>query len=214
MKTLHSFVFNNFAENTYIITHSAECAIIDPGCYGKEELDRLTGIIESEKIQPAFIINTHAHIDHVLGVTALKNYYNIPFFLSRDEVQILQSNKVLASTYGFPDWEEPSVDGFLDDKTNLKIGGMTWQILSIPGHSPGHLAFYNRSENIVISGDALFKGSIGRTDLPGGNFNILINSIRTKIFTLPDDTLVYPGHGPETTVGAEKKYNPFFGKNI
>lgn len=214
MPFIKIFCFNDFGENTFVIVDEEECIIIDPGCYSKEEVEVLIHYIESQNLRPKSIINTHCHIDHVLGVEKIKNHFQIPFMIREKELPALTSVKLYAPLYGYPGFVEPVPDDFIDEQETVSVGNQRWQIFDVPGHSPGHIALYNREASICISGDVLFNRSIGRTDLPGGDHETLIKSIKTKIFTLPENTKIFPGHGPETTVGEEKKYNPFCGENV
>lgn len=214
MPFIKIFCFNDFRENTFVIVDEEECIIIDPGCYSKEEVEDLIHYIESQNLRPKSIINTHCHIDHVLGVEKIKNHFQIPFIIREKELPALTSVKLYAPLYGYPGFAEPVPDDFIDEQDTVSLENQYWQILDVPGHSPGHIALYNREASVCISGDVLFNRSIGRTDLPGGDYETLIKSIKTKIFTLPENTKIFPGHGPETTVGEEKKYNPFCGENV
>lgn len=210
MTTIQSFTFNPFGENTYVLSdETGEAVIIDPGCYNREELGELADYVADNNLKPVSIINTHAHIDHVLGVAAVKRKYDIPFYLHKLDEPLLLAVKTYASNYGFAGFDEPSIDGYLEEGKSYTFGNTTLEILFVPGHAPGHVAFFNRDEKFVVGGDVLFRQSIGRTDLPGGNFETLIESIRTKLFTLPDDVTVYAGHMQPTTIGFEKRNNPF-----
>ena len=210
MIQIKSFTFNPFSENTYVLyDESAEAVIIDPGCYDKAEYQKLNDYIESNALKPVKIINTHAHIDHVLGVAALKRKYNIPFFLHKLDEPLLKAVKTYASNYGFVQFDEPEIDGYLDEGNKVEFGNSSLKVIFVPGHAPGHVAFVNDEQHFVIGGDVLFRQSIGRTDLPGGDMKILLNSIRTQLFTLDDDYTVYAGHMEPTTIGFEKKNNPF-----
>jgi hydroxyacylglutathione hydrolase len=213
MPFIKIFCFNDFAENTMVLVDGQACVIIDPGCYKKEESDELIQFIEGQKLQPERIINTHCHIDHILGVERIKTYFHIPFVMRETDMPTLKSARLSASLYGYHGFVEPEPDDFIDSGYILKLGEQAWETLDVPGHSPGHIALYNREAAVCISGDVLFKRSIGRTDLPGGDHEILIRSIRTKLFTLPDHTKIYPGHGPQTSIGDEKKFNPFCSEN-
>jgi len=211
MMQIAVFTFNPFGENTYIIyDETREAVIVDPGNYGKDEDNRLESFIESEQLVPKWIANTHAHVDHVLGVSFAKRRWGIPFVLHRTEEPILRSVKVYAPHYGFVHYQEPEVDQWFEEGDEITFGETTLEILFVPGHAPGHVAFYHAPSKTLIAGDVLFRESIGRTDLPGGDHPTLLRSIREKIFVLPEEVTVYPGHGPSTTVGHEKKYNPFF----
>lgn len=205
-----SFVFNPFQENTYIIRNDArECIITDPGMYGAEETTHLTEYLTANDLKPVAIVNTHAHIDHILGVNTLKQKYGIPFYLHEKELPVLQGATASAMMFGFDFKDIPTVDGYLKEGNTFKLGTDELAIRFTPGHSPGSVVLYYAPGNWVIGGDVLFNGSIGRTDLPGGDHETLLNSITREMYTLPDNTTVYSGHGAATTIGNEKKYNPF-----
>lgn len=210
MLQIKKFTFNPFAENTYVLfDHTKACIVIDPGCYEKTEQQELTAFIDSNNLVVKKLVNTHCHIDHVLGNAFIKRKYNVDLFIHPHEEPILRAVKSYASNYGFFQYEDSMSDKFLTERDSLEFGEQKLQILFVPGHSPGHIAFYDAASKSLIGGDVLFENSIGRTDLPGGNFNTLINSIHEKFFTLPDDVTVYCGHGDETSIGFEKRTNPF-----
>ncbi|GCC50719.1 MBL fold metallo-hydrolase [Chryseotalea sanaruensis] len=210
MLTLQRFTFNDLAENTYILYDTnGLCFVIDPGCYSKNEQEELANFIQAKKLKVVQVLNTHCHIDHVLGNYFVTSTYKAPLFIPSGEEAVLKAVKAYAPNYGFQQYQEAEPAGFLAEATYLSLGEEVIQILSVPGHSPAHVAFYIAKQAILIGGDVLFRESIGRTDLPGGNFDTLIKSIHTKLFTLPNDVTVYPGHGPETTIGYEKVNNPF-----
>lgn len=210
MLQVQSFVFNPLQENTYILFDDTNsCVIVDPGCYEKHEEEELSQFITDNRLSVKAVVNTHCHIDHILGNYALKERYKVPLLIPEKELVVLQSGKVYAPAYGFHRYQEASADRYLTEADQLEIGGTKLSILFVPGHSPGHLAFYDAESAVLIAGDVLFYNSIGRTDLPGGNYSTLIESIHKKLFQLPDNTVVYPGHGPETTIGFEKRTNPF-----
>jgi hydroxyacylglutathione hydrolase len=215
MLHLHLFTFNDFAENTYLLyADNGECLVIDPGCYYKEEQAELVNFIATKKLAVTHVLNTHCHVDHVLGNYFVTDYYKVPLHIPAGEDAVLKSVKVYAPTYGFNQYQESEPHGFLSEQTSLALDDVVIRILSVPGHSPGHVAFYLEAQKILIGGDVLFRASIGRTDLPGGNLGTLLNSINTKLFSLPDDVVVYPGHGPETTIGYEKLNNPYCGIHL
>lgn len=210
MLRIKKFIFNPFGENTYVLfDDSKECMVIDPGCYEKAEQQELTAFIDSNQLVVKMLLNTHCHIDHVLGNAFVKRKFNVGLFINPIEEPLLRAVKSYASNYGFFQYEDSVADGFLTEKDVVAFGEQKLQILFVPGHSPGHIAFYDEASKILVGGDVLFENSIGRTDLPGGNFNTLINSIHEKFFTLPDDVTVYCGHGEETSIGFEKRTNPF-----
>ncbi|MCC9136328.1 MBL fold metallo-hydrolase [Pontibacter silvestris] len=202
--------FNPFQENTYLLHDDTnECIVVDPGCYEQHEREQLKKYIEDNSLKVTRLLNTHCHIDHVLGNKFVAATCKVGLEIHPEDEQTLRSVQVYAPAYGFPLYQEELPASFLKEGDVVKFGNTKLQIFFTPGHAPGHVVFYNEQEKIVVGGDVLFKNSIGRTDLPGGDFDTLIKSIRTKLFTLPDEVTVYPGHGPETTIGYEKKYNPF-----
>ena len=210
MLEVKKFTFNPFAENTYVLfDDTKECVIIDPGCHDKTEQDELVRFIESNTLIVKKLINTHCHIDHVLGNAFVKRKFNVQLYIHPIEEALLRAVKSYASNYGFHQYEDSTADVFLTENDVVEFGNQRLQILFVPGHSPGHIAFYDAVSKTLIGGDVLFENSIGRSDLPGGNHNTLINSIREKFFTLPDNVTVYCGHGEETSIGFEKRTNPF-----
>lgn len=210
MLNVHFFTFNPFDENTYIISnHKKECWIVDPGMYEQRETDAFISFIEKQQLNPVAIINTHAHLDHIFGVEVLKTKYNIPFGIHEQELPVLQRGQETAAMFGMKMGSVPVADFYIPHGMPLQLGDDNVSVFLTPGHSPGSISFYNAEGGWVIAGDVLFNGSIGRTDLPGGDFDTLIASIRTHLFKLPDDTTVLSGHGPSTTISNEKRYNPF-----
>lgn len=210
MLRIHSFNFNPFQENTYlIINEKKQCWIVDPGMFDASETNRFIQYISQNELVPQAIINTHAHIDHILGIQAVKEKYNILFGLHEKDLPVLKNAAASAAMFGLPLRQAPVQDFFLKEGEPFQVGDETLEIRLAPGHSPGSVVFYYAPGNWAIGGDVLFYGSIGRTDLPGGNYETLINSIRTQLFTLPDNTTIYSGHGPSTTIGHEKQHNPF-----
>lgn len=202
--------FNPFQENTYLLhDDTKECIVIDPGCYEKQEQAALKEFIQQHDLKVVKLLNTHCHIDHVLGNTFVANTYGVGLEIHETDLQTLRAVPAYAPSYGFSMYSETLPVSYLNEGDTVTFGNTSLQVLFTPGHAPGHVVFYNEQEKVCIGGDVLFRQSIGRTDLPGGDFDTLIESIRTKLFTLPDDVTVYPGHGPETTIGFEKKHNPF-----
>jgi hydroxyacylglutathione hydrolase len=202
MLKIQEFVFNAFQENTYVLyDETGEAVIVDPGCYEEDEKVELEDFIKDKRLKIMMLVNTHGHIDHVLGNNFIKERYRVKLYIHKIDEPVMRAVKAYAGNYGFPMYQEASVDGYLEEGNVIAFGNQQFKILFVPGHSPGHVAFYNEKEKVVIGGDVLFKNSIGRTDLPGGNFDTLINSIHEKLFTLPDDVVVYAGHGPRTTIG-------------
>jgi hydroxyacylglutathione hydrolase len=210
MLQIASMTFNSLQENTYVLyDNSGACVIVDPGCYEKDEQQQLTSFIASNSLHVTQLVNTHCHIDHVLGNEFVKQTYGVGLFIHRLDEPVLRAVGAYAPNYGFNRYQPATVDGFLDEGGVIMVGEAALTILFVPGHAPGHIAFYSAQNNALISGDVLFYNSIGRTDLPGGHFGTLEKSIREKLFVLPDDTTVYPGHGPKTSIGFEKRTNPF-----
>ncbi len=210
MLTVEAFTFNPFSENSYvIINNKKQCWFVDPGMCDAEENKAMNAFIIENQLSPQGVINTHAHIDHILGVQALKDKYKITFGLHKTELPVLSMAQASAAMFGVSLTEVPVPDWFIKEGQPLKLGDDTLEVFYTPGHSPGSISFYYPEGNWVLAGDVLFQGSIGRTDLPGGDFNTLIKSIRTHLFTLPDNTIVLSGHGDATTIGDEKRYNPF-----
>lgn len=210
MLIVKSFVFNPFQENTYVIHDETKaCSIIDPGCYEKHEKQELVDYISANSLHVKSLLNTHCHIDHILGNFFVKERYKVELCINEIEEPYLQAAKAYASNYGFNQYEPAEPDVYLKEGEFITVGNQKLKIIFVPGHSPGHLAFYHEETKSLIAGDVLFYNSIGRFDLPGGNGDVLINSIQQELFALPDDVIVYPGHGPETTIGFEKRTNPF-----
>ncbi len=215
MIQIQTFTFNPFAENTYLVyDETGEGVVIDPGCYEKVEKETLAQFIEAKKLKIKYLLNTHCHIDHVLGNEFVKEKYKVPFLIHKNDDPVLRSVKAYAPSYGFNLYHEVLPDGYLAEGDTVSFGNIIFDILFLPGHAPGHIGFYHKDSLSLLSGDVLFEQSIGRTDLPGGDHNTLIKSIHQKIFTLPDQVVVYPGHGNTTTVGEEKISNPYCSLNI
>jgi len=183
--------------------------IIDPGCYGKKEENELSEFISREGLTPTAIWLTHSHIDHVLGLQFCAQKWKIPYFLSPQEQTQLNAMGVFGPMFGIFDFQAPEESGQIFKEQTVNHGDETFVILQVPGHSPGHLAFYHAQSNQVWSGDVLMRQGVGRTDLPGGNMSVLKKSILENLYTLPDQTVVFSGHGIETTIGFEKEWNPF-----
>ena len=210
MTQIHSFVFSPLAENTYVLyDDSREAVIIDPGCYTRQEQGELSHFIEKNGLKPVKLLNTHAHVDHVLGNAFVKRTYGIELYLHEKDLPVLKAAKILAPHYGLPQYEETEVDQFLKEGQPVTFGNTTLEVRFVPGHAPGHVAFVCHEDRFVIGGDVLFRGSIGRTDFPLSDFETLAHSIRTQFYTLPDDYTIYPGHMDTTTIGYEKRTNPF-----
>ncbi len=209
MLHVQGFTFNPFQENTYLIfNEKGECWIVDPGMFNVAEEQVLFDFIAKNNLNPQQIINTHGHIDHVFGIDSVKQKYNIEFGIHQDDEPIVRNAANSAAMFGLPSLISPKPDFWITAGT-MMLGEDEIQIKFVPGHSPGSVAFYYPDGKWVIGGDVLFQRSIGRTDLPGGNMDTLLNSIRKELFTLPADTIVMSGHGNPTTIGEEIKSNPF-----
>lgn len=210
MIRIKTFTFNPLQENTYLAyDDEGACMIVDPGCYEIHEQNELVDYIKKNNLTVKLLVNTHGHIDHVLGNYFVKETFKVPFEIFHLDLPTLQSVSAYASNYGFHNYTPATPDRLLTLEDKIQVGTMEFQILFVPGHAPGHIAFINKEEKICLSGDVLFRSSIGRADLPGGNYDTLIASIREQLFTLPEDMVVFPGHGPTTTIKFEKKNNPY-----
>ncbi|MGY2134248.1 MBL fold metallo-hydrolase [Hymenobacter sp. HD11105] len=208
--TVSGFTFNAFSENTYLL-HDAtkQCVVIDPGCYDKAEQQALKAFIQEQGLEVVLLLNTHCHIDHVFGNQFIIDTYKVPFLIHEADLSVLRAVPTYAPSYGFPLYNPAEPTGFLTPGEPITFGDTTLEVRFAPGHAPGHVVFYHEPTETVIGGDVLFQGSIGRTDLPGGNYDTLIESIKNQLLTLPDSVTLYPGHGPATTIGAERRSNPF-----
>ena len=210
MVQIKSFTCNPYQENTYILyDDTLECVIIDPGMINGAEQNAITTFIREQKLKPVLLLNTHCHIDHVLGNKYVFDTYGLLPQFHEGELPLLTAIPSYAPQRGIPYELSPLPDTFLPETGTLSFGNTQLQLIFAPGHSPAHLCFYVDADQVLIGGDVLFYRSIGRTDLPGGNHDQLIKNIKEKLFILPDDCKVYPGHGPATTIGNEKKYNPY-----
>src|SRR5437762_4763223 len=210
MLTVKAFSFNPVQENTYILyNEEKQCCIIDPGCYFPEEKIKLKTFIEDNALEPILLLNTHCHLDHVFGNKFVQDTWGLSLHIHEKEKQMLDLAPVSGEMWQLPfeNYGGPLI--FIKQGTTIDVGNDQLEIRFTPGHSPGHVCFCDQAGGFAISGDVLFNGSIGRTDLPGGDFDILISSIQTQLFTLADDTKIYSGHGPMTTIGREKMNNPF-----
>jgi hydroxyacylglutathione hydrolase len=210
MIQIKSFAFNPYQENTYILhDDTLECVIIDPGMYTGEEQNAFLKYIADNNLKPVLLLNTHCHIDHVLGNKFIYDTYGLFPQFHKGEEMVLNSIVSYAPQMGIRYELSPLPQIYLSESGKVKFGETELELIFSPGHSPAHLCFYNKEERFLIGGDVLFYRSIGRTDLPGGNHDLLISNIREKLFSLPDETRVYPGHGPATSIGFEKQFNPF-----
>ena len=210
MITIKTFVFNSFQENTYILfDESKSCIIVDPGMNSSNEETTLQDYILQNKLKPTAMINTHCHIDHVLGCKFVKDTYKVPFYIHPDEVPVLDNAIEFGEMFGLHVEAPPTPDKYLNQGDKYIFGVSELQIMHVPGHSPGSITLYSAPDNFIITGDVLFYGSIGRTDLPGGDYQTLIDNIKSKILVLPREVKAFPGHGPYTTIGDEYDTNPF-----
>lgn len=210
MIQVKQLVLNPFQENTYILYNQAgEAVIIDPGCYTQSEIDEVKWFVDSNNLAVKYLILTHGHIDHILGIAALKGLYGAESMIHADDLPLIEVSPKHALMFGLDFESAPKIDKSLKEGDKVTFGNSTIEIIHTPGHSKGGVCFFLREEKILFSGDTLFNGSIGRTDLMGGSQETLIESIIHKIFPLGDDVVVYPGHGNSTTIAHERKNNPF-----
>ncbi|MBM3418833.1 MAG: MBL fold metallo-hydrolase [Bacteroidetes bacterium] len=209
MINVASFTFNAFQENSFVLSSDSKHAvIIDPGCYTKEEEFELVSYIEQHALKPIAVLNTHAHIDHILGNQFCISRFKIPLYLHKEDHETLERVESYAHVYGFENYKvSPQPTHELYGGLHLVLEDIELTVYHTPGHSSGHVVFYNRENKFVINGDVLFQGSFGRTDLPGGDLEVLKQSIFGTMFQLPEETIVYCGHGPQTTIGREKRTN-------
>lgn len=211
MITIKRFEFNPFRENTYLISDdTAECMIIDPGCYEPEEQDLLLEYFKENQLKPVKIVNTHCHIDHILGTAFLHDQYKLPFLIHPEEKPLLTASITQGELFGLEVKTPPEPTDFLNEGDTVTFGDSVFEVIHIPGHSPGGIVLLNKDQQCMFTGDVLFQGSIGRTDLLGGDYDSLVSSIRQKLLILDPMIRVYPGHGPDTTIGIENQSNPFF----
>ena len=202
--------FNPIQENTYVVwDDTRECVIIDAGNSSPREDAALDNFIAQEGLKPVLAANTHGHFDHTMGVEHLRQRYGIPFALSGKDRFLLENAATSGAVFGVKIGTMPPVDRDLDAEEEIRFGRTALPILRTPGHTPGHVAFYEPQSKALFTGDTLFRESIGRTDLPGGDYSWIMRSILDVILPLGDEVHVYPGHGPETTLGHETLYNPF-----
>jgi len=210
MLKLKQFAFNDFMVNCFILYHeTGDCAIVDASCSNESENQVLSSFIKENQLTPKHLINTHCHVDHLLGNKFIYDEYGLTTACHTLDVFLIDEAVQHAAMFGLKAKKPPAPGQLIEEGDELEIGNSKLEVLHVPGHSPGSVALYNADTGICITGDALFNGSIGRTDLPGGDYNTLIDSIRRKLLVLPDDVRIFPGHGPESTIGNEKRSNPF-----
>jgi hydroxyacylglutathione hydrolase len=209
---VHAFTFNPVYENTYVLAdETGACVIVDPGCYSASEQAALKNFIAQHGLKPERLLNTHCHLDHVFGNAWVAETWNLGLEIHRDDLPVLNAFNDSCARFGLRGGYQPEPMAWLEEGVDVTFGNTTLQVFFTPGHSPGSVSFYHAPSLQLISGDVLFQGSIGRTDLPGGDFPTLEKSIHEKLFILPDAVRVYSGHGEPTTIGFEKKHNPFVG---
>ena len=206
------FVNNSWQENTVVLfDDTGEAIVVDCGCFGRAEEKRLGDFFVQSKLKPVALINTHLHIDHIFGNNFMKEAYGLEAQVAEEDNFYIEHAVEYAAMLGVIGITPPPVTGkFLKEGDRIVFGNSELQVLAVPGHSPGGLCFYSEKDHLLLTGDSLFAGSIGRTDLPGGNTRQLLQGIRNKLFVLPDEVRVIPGHGPMTSIGEERKHNPFF----
>lgn len=209
MLHIAKFTFNPFQENTYVLHDGREAILIDPGCWNTPEQHELELYLTENGLTPKKLVLTHAHIDHILGNSWVHSRYGLLPEMHKADLPLLRNGPKQAAMFGVPLDPSPEPIHFIEEGDVISLSGHDLNVLHVPGHAPGHIALYNKEQKFVINGDVLFMNSIGRTDLPGGDLDTLLKSIREQLFPLGDDVKVYCGHGPETTIGMEKRSNPF-----
>jgi len=210
MLTIKTFQFNDFGVNTYVLANdNNECVIIDPGCYSKAEQTSFDDFLETSKYKVEKLIITHCHIDHILGIAHLEDKFGVGAWIHPAGKEFLRASIGYASVFGFEVERIITPAGFINEGEQISLGSDKLDILYTPGHAEGSICFVNHSQKMVFTGDVLFNNSIGRSDMPTGDFDLLISSITNKLMMLSNDYTVYPGHGPMTTIGYERKNNPF-----
>ena len=208
--TLHHLVFNPYEVNTYIVSsNDGQCAIIDPACCSPGEQNALAGYIADKGLRPVWLINTHGHFDHVIGNAFVCKTWQVKTAAHRADLFLMENAYRQGEIFGFTVEQPPTPDVFLNEGDTIDFDDVSIKVLHIPGHSPGSIVLYSPVQKWIIVGDVLFNGSIGRSDLPGGDYDQLISGIKDKLMTLPNDVMVHPGHGPETSIGQERMHNPF-----
>lgn len=208
---IQAFEFSPFSENTYVIADDTtrDAVIIDPGCYEQAEKEALSQFITKHQLNVQYLLLTHAHLDHVFGVAYVKRKYNVKAYLNELDQVVFNDVPTRCAVFGLRGYEPSEIDVHIKEGDQIRFGSVVLDVVFVPGHAPGHVAYINHAERYVVGGDVLFRSSIGRTDFPYSNHTDLVNSIRTQFYTLPDDYTVYAGHGGPTTIGQEKRANPF-----
>lgn len=206
---LKTFTVGPFAENTYLLIHQEQSILVDPGFFDPREFRDFKQTLEETGSELVAVCLTHAHVDHVLGLDKVLKDFNVPVYINHTDLYLWENFPQQAKMFGFNAPGFDFIPDALSEQKNFQVGNFSFDVLYTPGHSPDHVSLYFEDEKFVIAGDTLFYESIGRTDLYKGNFELLAQSIREKLYTLPDDTIIYPGHGPSTTIGHEKEHNAF-----
>lgn len=210
MLQIKKFVFSPFAVNTYVLyDKSKECAVIDPGCYNAEEEEMLKQFIDSQNLKPVRVFNTHGHIDHIFGNAFMQKTYQVGPEIHAADLSLVDKAEKFANAYSLDFVSSPSFSRYIKEGETITFGKISFETILVPGHSPGSIVFINKANKLLISGDVLFSGSIGRTDLPGGDYNQLINQIKEKLMSMPEGYSVLPGHGDSTTIKKEQTSNVF-----
>ncbi|HPD64804.1 MAG TPA: MBL fold metallo-hydrolase [Bacteroidia bacterium] len=211
MLKVKKFIFNSFGENTYLVYNtSGEAVVIDPGMSDSGEEKQFISFLNDNKLKIIGLINTHCHIDHISGNRFIADTFQVGLSAHQGEMLNIQIADQQAVLFGMPKSNTPVISEFLEEGDEIKIDESSLKVLHTPGHTRGGISLYAEKEGFIVCGDLIFRGSIGRVDLPGGDYDTILKSIMMKIFTLPENTIIYSGHGDETTVGFEKKFNPFF----
>lgn len=210
MIQIKKFTFNPIQENTYVLyDETGECIIVDAGCFFDYEQQELDQFIQEKQLKPVKLVNTHCHFDHILGINYCRSKYNIPFYAHQEDAFLVDAITEHGDRFGVPVEPVDPADHFLTEGQPVVFGNSSLEVIHVPGHAPGHVVLHQPDQQFMLVGDVLFYGSIGRTDLPKGNFEQLVGNIKNKLFIFPNETVVYSGHGPETSIGFEKKSNPF-----
>jgi len=210
MINIQTLTFNPFEVNCYVLwDETGDCAIVDASCAEKFEDNELLSFIKGQKLNPVISVYTHCHTDHVAGADFIHRQFGLKPVIHKAGLPILTNAANAARVYGMKYPEPPKPGKYVEEGDRITFGNSTLEVIYTPGHVDGSICLYNAYENLLITGDVLFYGSIGRTDFPTGDYNTLIENIQTKIMVLPDAVRVYPGHGPETTIGNERRFNPF-----
>lgn len=214
MAHIQKFTFNPFQENTWVLSTGGQAIVVDPGCSDTAEEHVLEGYLAENGLTPVRLVLTHAHIDHVLGCAWMHKRYGLLPEMHRADLPLLEAAPRQGQLYGVPCAPSPLPERFITPGEVMELGATRFEVLFVPGHAPGHIALFDKAGGHVISGDVLFQRSVGRTDLPGGDVETLVKSIREVLFPLGDEVVVHSGHGPDTTIGEERRNNPYVGDRV